>query len=81
MKKNRMDTITDMTKERLTSIYGEIHNQYGGTNPYRQEPVSKKEMIMDFDDMMSREVELRGQFGDEMFETYRMNMEIKLGGK
>ena len=81
MKKNRMDSITDGVKLRLKSIYGEIHNQYGGTNPYRQEPVSKKEMILDFDDMLSRETQVRQEFGDDAFETYKQAMETKLGGK
>ena len=81
MKKNRMDSITDGVKLRLKSIYGEIHNQYGGTNPYRQEPVSKKEMMLDFDDMMSREAQIRQEFGDDAFETYRDNMTAKLGDK
>ncbi len=76
-----MDSITDMVKVRISSIYSEIHNQYGGSNPYRQELVSRKEMMLDFDDMMSREVELRQQCGDEVFETYKNKMRLKLGGR
>ena len=81
VKKNRMDLITDLVKERVSSIYDEIHNQYGGSNPYRQEPVSRKEIMLDFDDMMSREPQLRQQFGDEMVNSYKQNMLAKLGGK
>ncbi len=46
--KNRMDLITDMTKDRISSIYNEIQKQYGGSNPYRQESVSRKEMMLDY---------------------------------
>lgn len=81
MKTNRLDTITDLVKQRVSDIYSEIHNQYGGVNPYRQEPVSRKEMMLDYDDLMSREVELREQFGDDVVEKYKMNMSKILGGK
>lgn len=76
---NRMDVITNMTKGRLKSIYDEIHKQYGGSNPYRQEPVSRKEMMLDYDDMMSREAQLRQEFGDEVVDSYKQNMASRLG--
>ncbi len=81
VKKNRMDSITDMVKERVSSIYSEIYKQYGGSNPYRQEPVSRKEMMLNFDEMMSRESQLRQQFGDEAVNSYKQNILAKLGGK
>jgi len=76
-----MDLITDMVKGRLKDIYGEITNQYGGSNPFGQEPVSRKEMMLNFDDMLAREQQLRQQFGDEVFESYKTNVLAKLGGK
>lgn len=81
MKKNRMDSITDMVKERLKSIYEDIHQEYGGTNPYRQEKISRKEMMLNYDDMKSREPQLRQQFGDDVFNSYEQNMLNNIGGK
>ena len=79
MKPNRMDIITDLTKSRIKSIYGEIEKQYGGSNPYRQVPISKKEMQLNYDDMMSREEQLRRDFGDTAVDNYIQAN--KLGGK
>ncbi len=80
-KSNQMDTITDKVNVRMNRILGKVHQRLGGTTPYRQEPVSRKEMVLDFDDMMSREQQLREQFGDEMVDSYKQNILAKLGGK
>ena len=80
-KENRMNVVTDMVKERVASIYKEIHHQYGKSTPYRQEPVSRKEILLDFDDMMRRETQLRQQFGNDIIDSYKRAMSAKLGGK
>lgn len=78
-KQNDMDRITDRVNTRMNRILDKVHRRIGGSNPYRQEPVSRKEMMLDFADMMAREPQLRQQFGDEMVDTYKNNMLERLG--
>lgn len=80
-KENNMDLITNKVNVRINRIMDKVHQRLGGTNPYRQEKVSHKEMMLNFDDMMGREQQLRQQFGDEVFESYKTNVLAKLGGK
>ena len=65
MKKNRMDIITDLVKDRMNSIYGEIEKQYGGSNPYRQVPMTKEERLQEYlnmtPDILKQRVERDGR--------------------
>ncbi len=80
-KQNQLDLITDKVNSRMESILGRIQKRLGGTNPYRQEPISRKEMMLNYDDMISRETQLREDFGNDMVDKYKANMSKYLGGK
>ncbi len=80
-KQNKMDTITDKVNIRMNRILDKVHQRLGNTNPYRQVKKSRKEMILDYDDMMSREEQLREQFGDSVVDSYKTNMSKFVGGK
>ncbi len=81
MRKNEFDSAVDILLDRQKGATKELIKRFKNTRPFRQEPVSRKEMILDFDDMMSRESELRKQFGDATVDAYKNNMLTKLGGK
>jgi len=49
MRENRLDTITDLVKDRLNSAVSEAKKQFQGTNPYRKEPISEKEQIYNYE--------------------------------
>ena len=80
-KRSEFDAAVDILLSRQQDAIKELIRRFKNTRPFRQEPVSRKEMILDFDEMMSREGQLRQDFGDGMVEKYKANMSKYLGGK
>ena len=78
-KQSEFDAAVDILLDRQRSATNELIRRFKNTRPFRQEPISHKEMMLNYDDMMSREVELRQDFGDEMVDKYKENM--SQGGK
>jgi len=75
MKINRIDTITDMVKERVDRVLGEARLQYGNVNPYRYDPPPEKERIYQYLNMTPEEREFgRREFG-EAYNAYEQQME------
>ena len=81
MKKNEFDSAVDILLSRQKDATIELVRRFKNTRPFRQEPVSRKEMILDYDDLMSREPQLRQEFGDELVEKYKAAISAKLGGR
>ena len=78
--KNRMDTITDLLKDRVGGIFVEVSKQFKGANPYRQEPISPAEMLYEYNQITP---EVREQLRQSMginFELYEAKME-KIKGR
>jgi len=74
-----MDIITDAIKSRVTGITGEAHKQFKGSNPYRQEPVSRKERLLHYADMTPEiEMSMRQEMGDAAVDNYILKMEALL---
>ena len=80
-KRSEFDTAVDILLSRQKDATKELIRRFKNTRPFRQEPVSRKEMILDFDELMSKEGQLRQDFGDEMVDKYKANMSKYLGGK
>lgn len=74
MKTNRIDTITDLLKERVGRVLSEARLQYGGVLPYRYEPTPEKEKIYRYLKMTPEEREFgRREFG-ETYNIYEQQM-------
>lgn len=76
MKENRMDSITDGIKERINRITSEAQKQFKGSNPYRQEPKSPRDRLLDYN-QLTPDVErfLRQSYGDMVVDSYKTKME------
>lgn len=81
MKQNEFDAAVDILLSRQKDATNELVRRFKNTRPFRQEPIPRKEMLLNYDDMMSREPQLRQQFGDEVVNSYKQNILAKLGGK
>ena len=80
MKENRMDSITDILKNRVAGIVGEARRQFKGSNPYRQEPKSTEQKLLEYADFTPDvESNLRQNFGDLPVDVYKGNMEQLIG--
>lgn len=75
MKTNRLDTITDMLKERVGRVLGEARLQYGGVNPYRYEPIPEKERIYQYLKMSPEVRQAMEQQMPDVMSNYQMQME------
>ena len=80
MIKNEFDAAVDILLDRQKGATSELIRRFKHTRPFRQEPIPSKEMALNYDDMMSREDQLRQQFGDEVIDNFKTNMS-KSGGK
>ena len=74
------DAAVNILLDRQKGATRELIRRFKNTRPFRQEPIPHKEMMLNYDDMMSREDQLRQQFGDEVVDNYKANM-TKAGGK
>ena len=71
MKKNLMDTATDILKDRIDRAYDVLNKTYKKTNPYRQEPSDPKERILHFSRLTPEDfMTMRQQFGDDVTNNY-----------
>lgn len=75
------DLVTDELVERQKLIKDELRERFKKTRPYRQEPVSHKEIVMDYDDFLKNEAGLRVNFGDEAVDNYKLKLLSRLGRK
>lgn len=69
-KKSTYDLAVDEVLRSRELAMAEIRRQFKNTRPFRQEPVNPKEALLDFEDMMSREPQLRQDFGDDVVDAY-----------
>ena len=75
------DLIVDELIQRHKDVKAELHERFKRTKPFRQEPVSRREMIMDYDELIRNEPVLRNDFGNETVDTYKLNLESKIRGR
>lgn len=76
MKTNRLDTITDMLKERVGRVLGEARIQYGGVKPYRYQPPPEKERIYKYMMMTPEEREFGRQEFGAAYDAYDEQMKV-----
>lgn len=74
------DLVVDELLSRQKMIKEELRERFKGAKPFRQEPVSRKELIMDYDEMLRNEAYLRENFGDDIFNESIMNLQSKIRG-
>ena len=76
MKASIFDEATDILKGRLNDAYAELKTQFKGTKPYRKEPISSDEMLLEYN---MRGFEMFSQIADtqgiEAATKYRDEME------
>tara|TARA_Y100000310_G_C20695655_1_gene825497 strand:- start:1550 stop:1795 length:246 start_codon:yes stop_codon:yes gene_type:complete len=78
--KNIYNVILGRGIERIMPALDRLDEKFHATELFDQEVKSHKEKVLEFDDMMSREDQLRQGFGDDIVDNYiRANQ--KLGGK
>ena len=81
MKLSPFDEAVNILLDRQKGATNELIKRFKNTRPFRQVPIPRKEMMLNYDDMMSREAELRQQFGDNIVDNYIQANKDKLGGK
>ena len=75
-KENPMDLATDILKGRLADAFGELRTQFKGTNPYRQEPIPRKERLAQYESFTPEiEARMRESIGNEAVDKYMVKME------
>ena len=80
-KQSEFDAAVDILLSRQKGATKELIKRFKNTRPFRQVPVPRKEMMLDYDDLMSREAQVRQDFGDEAVDKYKQNISKFLGGK
>ena len=75
------DMVVDEMISRHRAVKEELRSRFKKTKPFRQEPVTKKELIMDYDELTTNEPQLRQDFGNEAIDKYKMELEAKLLGR
>lgn len=81
MKQNVLDLSTDILKSRIQSAYNVIREQYKGTNPYRQSPVSARETLYNFSQIPPEVLQqARATMGDDAVDMYLAKIQ-KLEGR
>ncbi len=83
MKQNFMDIVTDELKKRIGAVAEEAREQFKGTNPYRKEPVPKKDLLEMYDSIQTPEqmqqlIQTHG--ADKMNEFIRQMETLRQGG-
>ena len=74
------DMAVDILLDRQQGVTAELRRRFR-TRPFRQVPVSRKEMLLNYNDVMSREEQLRERFGDTVVNNYIQANQEQLGGK
>ena len=80
-KRSEFDVAVDILLDRQKGATNELIRRFKNTRPFRQVPVSRKEIMLDYDDLISREAQVRQDFGNELVDKYKMNTSKFLGGK
>jgi len=81
MEESIYDMIVSELVKRQQDVKAELHERFKKTKPFRQEPVTKQEMIMDYDELIKNEPLLRNDFGDDAVDVYKLNLESKIRGR
>jgi len=73
------DSIYDLVVEELLArqslVRGELKDRFRKTKPFRQEEVSPKETLVEYDEMTPEDIQrMRGEFGDEAVDIYLNNI-------
>ena len=74
------DMIIEELLDRQKLVKEELRSRFKGVKPFRQEPVSRKDMILDLDEMMQKEAYLRQNFGDDAFDETITTIQSKIRG-
>ena len=80
MEKGIYDMVVDEMIARQGVVKEELRSRFKKIKPFRAEPVSRKELIMDYDEIVKNEPALRQTFGNEAVDTYKMQIESKILG-
>lgn len=77
------DLIVEELKERHRLVKAELHDRFKKTKPFRQEEVSPKEALLEYDELTAEGFErMRQEYGDELVGMYVAKMEkIRRGYK
>lgn len=70
------DLVVDELLNRQKDVRMELMERFKKTKPFRQEPVSSKEALIEYDEMTPERIQrMREEFGDEPVDLYLGNME------
>ena len=69
-KENLYDAVLNRLLSRIEMASDRISTNFKAVKPFDKERVDPKEAMLDFDDMMQREPELRQNFGDDIVDAY-----------
>ena len=85
MEESIYDMVVDQLLERQSMVKAELHDRFKRTKPFRQEPVSPKEELVQYDELTPEKKQwLLQNFGSEAVLPYFNRMEElknKYGGK
>jgi hypothetical protein len=81
MEESIYDMIVDEMAVRHRAVKAELHDRFAKKKPFRQEPVTRRELIMDMEEFLQQEPLLRQQLGDEAVNTYKINLMSKIRGR
>jgi len=75
MKESIYDLVVDELLARQKDIKAELKERFKRTRPFRQESVSPKEALVEYDEMAPEQIDrMREQFGDEPVDLYLGNI-------
>mgnify|MGYP001613950359 CR=1 FL=1 len=80
-KQSEFDLAVDILLDRQKGATSELIRRFKNTRPFRQVPIPRKEMLLDYEDLMSREAQVRQEHGDDVVDKYKANMSKFVGGK
>ena len=75
------DNIVEELKSRNRLVKEELRRRFKGVKPFRMEKISRKERLMQYDEMIAREDWLRQNYGDEVVDAYKSKFQEELGGE
>lgn len=76
MESSIYDLVVDELKERQSLVKQELRDRFKRTKPFRQEPISAKERLLEYEELTPEKKQwLLGQFGEEAVLPYFAEME------
>lgn len=78
MEKSVYDMVVDEMVDRHRLVKAELQARFKKTKPFRQEPKTHKELVMDYDEFLKNESQLRTNFGDDAVDTYKLKLQDEL---